>query len=43
MFWGGGGPLIVLLGLVNDEYRNNDSNYFGIYCTRLNTSVSFLI
>ena len=35
--------LIVLLRLVNDEYWNNDINYGGIYCTGLDTSVSFLI
>ena len=42
MFWGGV-LLIVLLGLVNYEYMTNESNYFGIYCTKLNTSVGFLI
>ena len=40
---GEGGPLIVILRLVNDEYWTNDSNYGCIYCTVLDTSVSFLI
>ena len=39
----GGILLIVLLGLVNGEYWNNGSNYGGIYCTRLYTSVGLLI
>ena len=39
----GGIPLVVLLGLVNGEYWTNDSNYGGIYCTGLDTSVGFLI
>ena len=39
----GGIQLIVLLGLINDEYWTNDSNYGGIYCTVLDTSVSLLI
>ena len=39
----GGITLIVLLGLVNDEYWTDDSNYGGISCTVLYTSVSFLI
>ena len=39
----GGIQLILLLGLINDEYWTNDSNYGGIYCTVLDTSVSLLI
>ena len=39
----GGITLIVLLGSVNDEYWTDDSNYGGISCTVLDTSVSFLI
>ena len=40
---GGGVPMILLLGLVNDEYRTNAINYCGIYYMGLDTSVSFLI
>ena len=39
----GGILLIVLLGLFNGEYWNNGSNYGGIYCTGLDTSVGLLI
>ena len=35
--------MIVLLGLVNDEYWTNDRNYGGTYCMLLDTSVSLLI
>ena len=37
------GSLIVLLGLVNDEYWTNDRNYGGTYCMLLDTSVSLLL
>ena len=37
------GSLIVLMGLVNDEYKTNDSNESGTYCMVLDTSVSLLL
>ena len=40
---GGGVMLKVLSGFVNNEYRTNENNCGGTYCTVLDTSVSFLL